>query len=59
MVPTKAAAHWLTQRINGEDEKLIDFAVHPGIVQTDPGNRADYLKAWNRRIYLSWGRWKA
>ncbi|KAK7736165.1 hypothetical protein SLS53_007193 [Cytospora paraplurivora] len=41
--PTKAAAHWLTQRINGEDEKLIAFAVHPGFVQTELGNRAAYL----------------
>ncbi|ROW04193.1 hypothetical protein VSDG_01053 [Cytospora chrysosperma] len=36
--PTKAAAHWLTKRIDAEDDKLVAFVVHPGWVQTDIGN---------------------
>ncbi|KAL9121694.1 MAG: hypothetical protein Q9187_001745 [Circinaria calcarea] len=36
--PSKAAAHWLTKRIDVEEEKLAAFVVSPGWVQTDLGN---------------------
>ncbi|KAI0202673.1 hypothetical protein F4808DRAFT_420973 [Astrocystis sublimbata] len=36
--PTKAAAHWITNRINMEEKKLNSFAIHPGWVATDMGN---------------------
>lgn len=28
--PSKAAAHWLTKRMNMEEDKLTAFVVHPG-----------------------------
>ncbi|KAI0128339.1 putative aflatoxin biosynthesis ketoreductase nor-1 [Xylariales sp. AK1849] len=36
--PTKAAAHWLTKRINTEEKNITSFAIHPGWVATDMGN---------------------
>jgi norsolorinic acid ketoreductase len=36
--PTKAAAHWLTKRINTEEKKITSFVLHPGWVATDMGN---------------------
>ncbi|KUI53058.1 Norsolorinic acid ketoreductase [Cytospora mali] len=36
--PTKSAAHWITKRINAEDEKLVSFVIHPGWAQTGIGN---------------------
>lgn len=36
--PSKAAAHWITKRINGEEEKITSFVLHPGWVATDMGN---------------------
>ncbi|KUI69345.1 Norsolorinic acid ketoreductase [Cytospora mali] len=36
--PTKSAVHWITKRINAEDEKLVSFVIHPGWVQTAIGN---------------------
>jgi len=36
--PTKAMVHWLTTRINNEEEKITAFVMHPGWVQTDTGN---------------------
>lgn len=30
--PSKAAVHWLTKRISGEDEWLCAFVMHPGYV---------------------------
>ncbi|KAK6857277.1 NAD(P)-binding protein [Apiospora arundinis] len=37
--PSKAAAHWLTKRINTEEDKVTAFVLHPGWVATDMGNR--------------------
>lgn len=28
--PSKAAVHWLTKRINAEEESLTAFVIHPG-----------------------------
>ncbi|GFF25334.1 aflatoxin biosynthesis ketoreductase nor-1 [Aspergillus udagawae] len=37
--PTKAVQHWYTKAISAEDPWLTAFAVDPGWVQTDVGNR--------------------
>ncbi|EME78050.1 uncharacterized protein MYCFIDRAFT_57497 [Pseudocercospora fijiensis CIRAD86] len=37
--PTKAAVHWLTKRMNGEEDKITAFVMEPGFVQTDMGNK--------------------
>ena len=31
--PTKAMVHWLTKRINGEEETIAAFVVDPGYVE--------------------------
>ncbi|KAL2833517.1 hypothetical protein BJY01DRAFT_239479 [Aspergillus pseudoustus] len=36
---SKAAMNWLTVAIHNSDEWLTAFAVHPGLVQTDMGNK--------------------
>ncbi|KAM7185887.1 NAD(P)-binding protein [Rhypophila sp. PSN 637] len=36
--PSKIAAHWLTKRINAEEDDITAFVIHPGWVQTDMGN---------------------
>ncbi|EXJ55060.1 uncharacterized protein A1O5_12799 [Cladophialophora psammophila CBS 110553] len=36
--PSKAAIHWFTKRMNGEEEKLTAFVAHPGWVRTDMGD---------------------
>ncbi|KAF7198250.1 Norsolorinic acid ketoreductase nor1 [Pseudocercospora fuligena] len=36
--PTKAAVHWLTKRMDGEEDKITAFVTDPGWVQTDMGN---------------------
>ncbi|KAF4628881.1 hypothetical protein G7Y89_g9268 [Cudoniella acicularis] len=36
--PSKAAIHWLTKRMNGEEEQLNAFVIDPGWCQTDMGN---------------------
>ncbi|KAI0534839.1 hypothetical protein GGR58DRAFT_504872 [Xylaria digitata] len=36
--PTKAAAHWITKRINAEEETFVAFVIHPGWAQTGIGN---------------------
>lgn len=36
--PSKAAVHWLTKRMDGEEEKLAAFVITPGWCQTDMGN---------------------
>ncbi|OBT98981.1 hypothetical protein VE01_02444 [Pseudogymnoascus verrucosus] len=36
--PTKAAQHWLTKRINAEEERICAFIMSPGWVQTPGGN---------------------
>ncbi|KAK0621890.1 hypothetical protein B0T17DRAFT_618276 [Bombardia bombarda] len=36
--PAKVAAHWLTKRIDAEEEKIAAFVMHPGWVQTEMGN---------------------
>ncbi|KAK5940708.1 hypothetical protein PMZ80_007125 [Knufia obscura] len=41
--PSKAAAHWLTKRMNMEEDKLTAFVVHPGWVQTDMGDTSARL----------------
>ncbi|KFX97102.1 hypothetical protein O988_05030 [Pseudogymnoascus sp. VKM F-3808] len=38
--PTKAAQHWLTKRINSEEEKICAFIINPGWVQTESANAA-------------------
>ncbi|KAL2060963.1 hypothetical protein VTL71DRAFT_9015 [Oculimacula yallundae] len=35
---SKAAVHWLTKRIDAEEEKLNAFVIHPGWCKTDLGN---------------------
>lgn len=30
--PSKAAVHWLTKRINAEEDHLTAFVMHPGCV---------------------------
>ena len=35
--PSKAAASWLTIRINAEDDWLNSFAINPGLVNTQLG----------------------
>ena len=35
---SKTVAHWITKRIDGEEEKLAAFVISPGWVQTDMGN---------------------
>lgn len=35
---SKAAVHWLTKRIDSEEEKIASFVLSPGWVQTDLGN---------------------
>ncbi|KAF2792530.1 NAD(P)-binding protein [Melanomma pulvis-pyrius CBS 109.77] len=35
---SKAAVHWLTKRIDAEEEKIASFVLSPGWVQTDLGN---------------------
>ncbi|KAH8423683.1 uncharacterized protein LDX57_001440 [Aspergillus melleus] len=37
--PSKVAVHWLTKRINFEEEKINAFVVNPGWCRTDMGNR--------------------
>lgn len=32
--------HWITKRINTEEEKITSFAIHPGWVATDMGYKA-------------------
>ncbi|KAI1102856.1 NAD(P)-binding protein [Jackrogersella minutella] len=34
---SKAAAHWVTKRINAEEDWLTAFVIHPGLVDTDMG----------------------
>ncbi|KAK3320147.1 hypothetical protein B0T19DRAFT_433963 [Cercophora scortea] len=36
--PSKVAVHWLTKRINGEEDKIAAFITDPGWVQTETGN---------------------
>ncbi|KAG9247278.1 hypothetical protein BJ878DRAFT_205525 [Calycina marina] len=36
--PSKAAVHWLTLRIDADEEKNESFVVTPGWAQTDFGN---------------------
>ncbi|RFU29494.1 hypothetical protein B7463_g6825, partial [Scytalidium lignicola] len=36
--PSKAAVHWITKRINAEEEKLAAWVQEPGWVQTEGGN---------------------
>ncbi|TVY13171.1 Norsolorinic acid ketoreductase, partial [Lachnellula arida] len=36
--PSKAAVHWLTKRMNAEEDKLAAFVISPGWCQTDMGN---------------------
>ncbi|KAH8779993.1 hypothetical protein F5883DRAFT_449343 [Diaporthe sp. PMI_573] len=36
--PSKAAVHWVTKRINVEEDALTAFVIHPGFVQTEMGN---------------------
>ncbi|KAI0010984.1 NAD(P)-binding protein [Xylariaceae sp. FL0662B] len=40
---TKIAVHWLTKKMNAEEEQLNAFVVNPGFCQTDLGNRAAHL----------------
>ncbi|RYP31786.1 hypothetical protein DL767_005564 [Monosporascus sp. MG133] len=40
---TKVAIHWLTKKINAEEERLNAFVVNPGFCQTDLGNHAAHL----------------
>ncbi|KAH7312957.1 hypothetical protein BKA65DRAFT_516988 [Rhexocercosporidium sp. MPI-PUGE-AT-0058] len=35
---SKAAVHWLTKRIDAEEEKLTAFVINPGFCKTDMGN---------------------
>ncbi|KAK5739983.1 hypothetical protein LTR17_004880 [Elasticomyces elasticus] len=42
--PSKAASHWLTKRMDAEEEKLAAFVISPGWVQTELGNAgAEYF----------------
>ena len=41
--PTKAAVHWITIRINGENDWLNALVLDPGFPQTDMGNFAANL----------------
>ncbi|KAL1864017.1 hypothetical protein Daus18300_007982 [Diaporthe australafricana] len=41
--PSKAAVHWLTKRINAEEDSLTAFVLHPGFVQTEMGNSSARL----------------
>ncbi|KAI1120033.1 NAD(P)-binding protein [Nemania abortiva] len=41
--PSKVAVHWLTRKINAEEDKLNAFVVNPGFCQTDLGNMAANL----------------
>ncbi|OBT67284.1 hypothetical protein VE03_02627 [Pseudogymnoascus sp. 23342-1-I1] len=41
--PIKAAQHWLTKRINAEEEKITAFVMSPGWVQTEGGNESAKL----------------
>ncbi|PQE20079.1 Short-chain dehydrogenase reductase SDR protein [Rutstroemia sp. NJR-2017a BBW] len=36
--PSKAAVHWITKRINAEEEKIAAWVQEPGWVQTEGGN---------------------
>ncbi|KAM7183269.1 short-chain dehydrogenase reductase SDR protein [Naviculisporaceae sp. PSN 640] len=36
--PSKIAVHWLTKRINTEEDDIAAFVIHPGWVQTEMGN---------------------
>ncbi|KAK9490669.1 hypothetical protein V1508DRAFT_399643 [Lipomyces doorenjongii] len=36
----KASLNWVTVAAHSANKWLIAFAVHPGLVQTDPGNKA-------------------
>ncbi|XXH03951.1 hypothetical protein Hte_010359 [Hypoxylon texense] len=38
--PTKTVAHWLTERMNGEADRLADFVVDPGFCETGVGGPA-------------------
>ncbi|RYP05676.1 hypothetical protein DL764_003646 [Monosporascus ibericus] len=40
---TKVAIHWLTKKMNAEEERLNAFVINPGFCQTDLGNRAAHL----------------
>ncbi|EME45389.1 hypothetical protein DOTSEDRAFT_170752 [Dothistroma septosporum NZE10] len=42
--PTKTMVHWLTKRINGEEERICAFVQDPGWVQTGMGNFG--ARAW-------------
>ncbi|KAK4493630.1 hypothetical protein PRZ48_004241 [Zasmidium cellare] len=33
--PSKTAVHWMTKRIDGEEEKITAFVLDPGFVDTD------------------------
>ncbi|PVH81114.1 hypothetical protein DL98DRAFT_178692 [Cadophora sp. DSE1049] len=35
---SKAAVHWLTKRIDAEEEKLTAFVINPGWCKTEMGN---------------------
>lgn len=35
---SKAAVHWLTKRMNSEEEKLNAFVINPGFCKTTMGN---------------------
>ncbi|OTA91573.1 hypothetical protein M434DRAFT_76025 [Hypoxylon sp. CO27-5] len=39
-VTSKAAVHWVTKRINQEEDWLTAFVIHPGWVDTDMGQAA-------------------
>lgn len=41
--PSKAVQHWYTKAIHLEEPTITAFAIHPGWVQTDLGNRSAYL----------------
>jgi len=36
---SKVAVHWLTKKMNGEEDQLTAFVISPGWCQTDLGNR--------------------
>lgn len=46
--PSKAALHWITKRINAEEESLLSFVFDPGWSNTDMGINGAKLLGFER-----------
>ncbi|KAK8876850.1 NAD(P)-binding protein [Apiospora arundinis] len=56
---SKAAAHWLTKRINTEEDKVTAFVLHPGWAARAMGNRGANRVGLEQLPHRSRNQWMA